>query len=94
MKRPDYDARAQSKSVWLDGYNVLTLLDSALAGGIVLPGRDGCCRDIAGIHRRYRKINETLPALQLIGETAQAWGVSCCRWWLDQPVSNFAPATK
>ena len=69
-------------------YNVLTLLESALAGGIVLPGRDGCCRDIAGIHRRYRKMNETLPALQLIGETALAWGVSCCRWWLDKPVSN------
>ena len=78
----------RGQELWLDGYNVLTLLESALAGGIVLPGRDGCCRDIAGIHRRYRKVNETLPALQLIGETAQAWGVSCCRWWLDKPVSN------
>jgi hypothetical protein len=74
----------RGQELWLDGYNVLTLLESALAGGIVLPGRDGCCRDIAGIHRRYRKMNETLPALQLIGETAQAWGVSLCRWWLDQ----------
>ena len=78
----------RGQELWLDGYNVLTLLESALAGGIVLPGRDGCCRDIAGIHRRYRKMNETLPALQLIGETAQAWGVSLCRWWLDKPVSN------
>ena len=78
----------RGQELWLDGYNVLTLLESALAGGIILPGRDGCCRDIAGIHRRYRKMNETLPALQLIGETAQAWGVSCCRWWLDKPVSN------
>lgn len=51
-------------------------------------GRDGCCRDIAGIHRRYRKVNETIPALWLIGETALARGVSCCRWWLDKPVSN------
>jgi hypothetical protein len=81
-------AQLRGQELWLDGYNVLTLLESALAGGIVLPGRDGCCRDIAGIHRRYRKMDETLPALQLIGETAQAWGVSCCRWWLDQPVSN------
>jgi hypothetical protein len=53
-----------------------------------LLGRDGCCRDIAGIHRRYRKVNETLPALRLVGETASAWGVSFCRWWLDKPVSN------
>ena len=78
----------RGQELWLDGYNVLTLLESALASGIVLPGRDGCCRDIAGIHRRYRKMNETLPALQLIGETALAWGVSLCRWWLDKPVSN------
>ena len=80
--------RLQGRELWLDGYNVLTILESALAGGIVLLCRDDCCRDIAGIHRRYRKLAETLPALRLIGETAAALGVSRCRWWLDQPVSN------
>jgi len=74
--------------LWLDGYNVLTVLESALAGGIVLLCRDGCCRDIAGIHRRYRKVTETLPVLRLVGEAASVWGASCCRWWLDKPVSN------
>ena len=78
----------KGKELWLDGYNVLTVLESALGGGVVLLGRDGCCRDIAGIHRRYRKVNETKPALQLIGQTIASWGVSCCRWWLDKPVSN------
>jgi hypothetical protein len=62
------------RELWLDGYNVLTILESALAGGIVLRGRDGCCRDIAGIHRRYRKMDETVPVLRLIGDTAAAWG--------------------
>jgi hypothetical protein len=81
-------ARLDGQELWLDGYNVLTILESALAGGIVLPGRDGCYRDIAGIHRRYRKVSETLPVLRLVGETCAAWGVSCCRWWLDKPVSN------
>jgi hypothetical protein len=78
----------RGRELWLDGYNVLTLLESALAGGVVLLGRDGCCRDIAGIHRRYRKVNETVPGLRLVGETVAAWGVTCCRWWLDKPVSN------
>lgn len=78
----------QGHELWLDGYNVLTVLESALAGGVVLLGRDGCCRDIAGIHRRYRKVNETIPALRMVGEVTAAWGVSCCRWWLDKPVSN------
>jgi hypothetical protein len=78
----------KGRELWLDGFNVLTMLESALAGGIVILGRDGCCRDIAGIHRRYRKMSETVSALCMVGETAAAWGVTCCRWWLDKPVSN------
>ena len=81
-------AAVRGRELWLDGYNVLTLLESALAGGVVLLGRDGCCRDIAGIHSRYRKVNETAPVLRMIGETVASWGVTCCRWWLDKPVSN------
>ena len=78
----------RGQELWLDGYNILTVLESALAGGVVLPGRDGCCRDIAGIHRRYRKVNETMPALKLVGETVSALGAGVCHWLLDQPVSN------
>jgi hypothetical protein len=78
----------RGRELWLDGYNLLTILESALGGGLVLLGRDGCCRDIAGIHRRYRKVNETIPGLRLAGEMTAAWGVTCCRWWLDKPVSN------
>jgi len=78
----------RGKELWIDGYNLLTVIESAMAGGLVLLGRDGCCRDIAGIHRRYRKVNETIPALQLIGQATVELGVSCSRWWLDKPVSN------
>jgi hypothetical protein len=81
-------AQLQGRELWLDGFNVLTVLESALAGGIVVLGRDGCCRDVAGIHRRYRKMNETVLAVRMVGEIATAWGVICCRWWLDKPVSN------
>jgi hypothetical protein len=81
-------AQVGGRELWIDGYNVLTLIESALGGGVVLLCRDGCCRDIAGIHRRYRKVGETVPALQLVGETLAAAGVTNCRWWLDKPVSN------
>lgn len=81
-------AQLRGRELWIDGYNVLTLIGSALSGGIILLCRDGCCRDIAGIHRRYRKVSETVPALQLVGEAVAAFGVSGCRWWLDKPVSN------
>ena len=76
------------RELWLDRYNVLTVLESALAGGVVLLGRDGCCRDVAGIHRRYRKVNETISVLRMVGEFCAAATVSCCHWWLDKPVSN------
>ncbi len=81
-------AELRGRELWLDGYNVLTVLESALSGGIVLVGRDNCCRDLAAIHKRYRKVAETLPVLRLVGEITAGWGVSCVRWWLDQPVSN------
>ena len=78
----------QGRELWIDGYNLLTLVESALSGGVVIASRDDCFRDIAGIHRRYGKVSETIPALQLIGEAISNLQVSVCRWWLDQPVSN------
>jgi hypothetical protein len=64
------------------------VLEAALGGGVVLVGRDGCCRDVLGIHGSYHRVQETEPALRLIGEWTHEWGVSGCHWWLDKPVSN------
>ncbi len=78
----------RGEELWLDGYNVLMVLEAALGGGVVLVSRDGCCRDVLGIHGSYHKVQETVPALRLVGELTREWGVSGCRWWLDKPVSN------
>ena len=75
-------------TLWLDGYNVLTTIEAALAGGVILAARDGAYRDMASMHGSYRKVAETLPALDLLGRTITACGVAECRWLLDQPVSN------
>ena len=72
----------------LDGYNVLTTVEAALAGGVILAARDGTLRDMASMHGSFRRVTETRPALELIGRTAAALGVSCCVWYLDRPVSN------
>lgn len=63
-------------------------LEAALGGAVVLIGRDGCCRDVLGIHGSYHCVPETEPALRLVGRMAGELGVRCCHWWLDQPVSN------
>lgn len=80
------DARA--RSLLLDGYNVLTTVEAALAGAAVLVARDECYRDMASMHGTYRKVEETVPALMNIGQTLQQAQIGHARWYLDSPVSN------
>jgi len=67
------------QELWLDGFNVLTALEAALGGGVILIGRDGCCRDVAGVYSHYHKVEETVPALQAIGWMATKWGLAKAR---------------
>lgn len=81
-------AAVAGAELWIDGYNLLISVESALGGGVILRGRDGCCRDLASLHGTYREVSETLPALRLIGHALARWQVARCRWFLDRPVSN------
>lgn len=76
------------QTLLLDGYNVLTSVEAALGGGVILHARDGCYRDMASMHGTYRKVAETIPALQLIGEFLVECRVGRALWYLDSPVSN------
>lgn len=80
--------QVSGKGLAIDGYNLLISIESGLAGGLLFACRDGTYRDIASIHGTYRKVEETLPALILIGESIKAIGVEKSYWFLDQPVSN------
>lgn len=83
------DAKALPDSeLLIDGYNVLTTVEAGLAGGVILKGRDGCYRDLASLHGTFRKVAETGPALELIGQSLQKLQLSAFRWYLDRPVSN------
>jgi len=72
----------------IDGYNLLITVECALAGGLILIGRDGCFRDLAGVHGTYRKVEETVPALTAIMNHLDAQGTRRIDWYLDRPVSN------
>jgi hypothetical protein len=79
----------RGKVLLLDGYNVLTTVEAALAGGVILVGRDGAVRDVASMHGTWRKVEETQRAIELIGEVAREdFGVAMLDWFLDRPVSN------
>jgi hypothetical protein len=80
--------KAPQASLAVDGYNLLITLESALSGGFLFQGRDGCCRDLASLHGTYRTVEETLPALHLVGEVLAARHVGAVTWFLDAPVSN------
>lgn len=72
--------------LWIDGFNVLITVERALAGGVVLQGRDGALRDLAGVHGTWRAVAETDAALRRIARVLR--DVGPVRWLLDRPVSN------
>ena len=78
----------RAKAVAVDGYNVLITVEAAMSGGVIFRGRDGCYKDLASIHGTYRRVSETLPAVQLIGDFLVEIGVGEVVWLLDSPVSN------
>lgn len=76
------------RPVWIDGYNLLTSVEAALAGGVLLLARDGSLRDMASMHGSWRRVEETVAAIRLIGGLLSGIAVSEVVWFLDRPVSN------
>jgi hypothetical protein len=88
LERRTEAAELDGRVLLIDGFNVVTTVEAALGGGIVLGCRDGTFRDIAGVHGTYRKVAETKPALELIGARLLQLAVGQARWLFDRPVSN------
>jgi hypothetical protein len=87
LRRVGHQALA-GRPLRIDGFNLILTLESALGGGVVLGGRDGCYRDLASVHGTYRRVAETQPALELAARWLTEWAVGPCTWLLDAPVSN------
>ncbi len=78
----------QGEELHIDGFNLLINIEAALGGGLILRCRDGCFRDIAGVHGSYRSVEETRQAILFIGKTLETFGPHSVDWLLDKPVSN------
>ncbi len=76
------------RTLFIDGYNVLTSIEAALAGGVILHARDRAYRDMASVHGTWRKVQETVPAAELIGGLLAKARAEKAVWHLDRPVSN------
>ncbi len=78
----------KGRPIVIDGYNLLITIESALSGATIFIGRDRCMRDLSGVHGSYRKVTETIPAIELIASQLVNLGVAHARWLFDSPVSN------
>jgi hypothetical protein len=72
----------------VDGFNVIVTVEAALSGGVLLVCMDSTIRDLASVHGSYRKVEETLTAIDLIGDVLHERDVTETTWLLDSPVSN------
>lgn len=81
-------AQLVGQPVFIDGYNLLIGVESALSGGLLFLCRDGCYRDIASIHGTYKSVIETQPAIICIGQALQTLQTGPVCWYFDAPVSN------
>ncbi|HCN48157.1 MAG TPA: DUF434 domain-containing protein [Chryseobacterium sp.] len=76
------------KTVYLDGFNVLILLESLLSEAYIFEGADGCFRDLSGVHGTYKRVNQTLRAVEAVAVFYHKNHIQKLVWIFDQPVSN------
>ncbi len=77
-----------AKNIVIDGFNLLINIEALLSNGYLFVCQDSCYRDIASIHGSYKKVEETLPALDLIKQTLNELHINHSQWYFDRPVSN------
>lgn len=79
---------AKDGCLYIDGFNLIITLEVALSGSLVILGKDGVLRDLAGLRGTYFLIEQTDVALDLIGETFKELSIPEAVFYLDAPVSN------
>jgi len=72
----------------IDGLNAITTIEVALAGGVLLLGRDRCLRDMASFHGSYRLVQETERAVAILIDVVDSMRPSEAILYIDRPVSN------
>lgn len=78
----------RGKTIYLDGFNVVIILETLLSGGFVFKGLDGCYRDISSVHGSYKRVKQTEEVLTIVGRAFQELGAERVVWLFDAPVSN------
>ncbi|MES2109176.1 MAG: DUF434 domain-containing protein [Bacteroidota bacterium] len=78
----------RGKTIYLDGFNIVIILETFLSGGFVFRGLDGCYRDISSVHGSYKRVKQTEDVLITIGKALHQLRPERVIWIFDAPVSN------
>jgi hypothetical protein len=78
----------RGRSLAVDAFNCVIVTESVRAGAVVLRGRDGATRDLAGVHGAWRRMHESAEAVRLLGRLLRQMHPSEVHWYVDRPVSN------
>lgn len=77
-----------NKTVYLDGFNILILLESLLSEAYIFEGVDGCFRDLSGVFGTYKRVNQTLTSIECVTTFFKKADAEKLVWVFDKPVSN------
>lgn len=80
--------KAKDGCIIIDGFNLVISLEAALSKSVLILGRDGVIRDLAGLRGTYNIIDKTEEALNLIGKAVNKLSIPSMKFYLDSPVSN------
>jgi len=81
-------AQVTDRALAIDGLNAITTIEVAMAGGVLLLGRDQCMRDMASFHGSYRLVQETERAVAILVDVVESMRPSETILYIDRPVSN------
>lgn len=76
------------KTIYIDGFNLLILLESLLSGAYIFKGCDNCYRDLSSVHGSYKRVQQTNRSIELVALFHQQVALSKIVWVFDKPVSN------
>ncbi|WP_010632033.1 DUF434 domain-containing protein [Sporolactobacillus vineae] len=76
------------RTLFIDGFNLVITLETALSGSTLLSCMDGTIRDLCGLHGTYRLIDRTTEALNLIGNELKKLSAVAAVFILDRQISN------
>ncbi|MCX8524238.1 DUF434 domain-containing protein [Chryseobacterium formosus] len=78
----------KGNTIYLDGFNVLILLESLLSEAYIFEGTDGCFRDLSGVYGTYKRVNQTQKSIELVATFFKKSKAENLIWIFDKPISN------